>query len=299
MKKSAYITIIVLLITLSSCNKLDVVGLVINRSNIEDRVKEWLSYNADNGEIIINDVADNYCFYSSSDTHYSTDIQAFSSDDRIYQYVTKNRNDSLAAFSIIAGDIVGVKGEDAFKNVVRAMSYHTDTQLEDKACFTVVGNHDIYFDCAEYYKKYFHTSTYTVKVVTTSGKQDLFIFLDSANGTHGSRQLSWLEEVLSRRNEYRYCIVVSHNWLFRTSYDPTTTPAANFPIEEQYAFMNMMSENNVDLVLMGHLHKREQRVIDGVSYVMSDNMNESEEEPTYLNVSCGEELTYRYEALFE
>ena len=56
----------------------------------------------------------------------------------------------------------------------------------------------------------------------------MFIFLDSGNGTHGKRQLEWLEEKLSHRKDYRHCFVVSHNWLFRTSYNYTTTPKPSY-----------------------------------------------------------------------
>lgn len=285
------------MMTFASCNKLDVVGMFINRSDTEDRVKAWLNYNKENGEKVIENVPDNYTFYSSSDSHCNKSIEAFSDDDRIYKYVTKNRNDSSAIFSIIAGDIVGEKGEEAFKTAERAMTYHPDTQDINKPCFTVLGNHDIYYDCADLYKKYFHTSTYTVTVKTQSGKKDLFIFLDSGNGTHDPTQLEWLEEKLSHRHDYRYCIVVSHNWIFRTSYDYTSTPYSTLPLEEQYALMDFLSEKEVNLMLMGHAHHCESHVIDGVHYVMTDNMNEKKEKITYLNVYCGEELRYQYEEL--
>lgn len=287
-----------LVMTFTSCNKLDLVGMFFNRSDTEDRVKAWLNYNAENGEIVIDDVPDNYTFYSSSDSHYNKGIVSYSENDRIYKYVTKNRNDSLAIFSIIAGDIVGEKGEEAFKIVEKAMTFNPDTQDVDKPCFTTLGNHDIYFDCVDFYKKYFHTSTYTVTVKTKGGLKDLFIFLDSGNGTHGPTQLEWLEEKLSRRKDYRYCIVISHNWIFRTSYNYTTTPCANLPLEEQYALMDMMSKNEVNMMLMGHAHHCETQVIDRVHYVMTNNMNESTENPTYLNVYCGEELRYQYKELF-
>ena len=155
----------------------------------------------------------------------------------------------------------------------------------------------MYFDCAKFYKQHFHTSTYTVTVNTVSGLKDLFIFLDSGNGTHGRRQLDWLEEQLSHRTEYRYCFVISHNWLFRTTYNYTTTPAANLPEDEQYAFMDLMSRNAVDMVIMGHFHYRDVKTFAGVKYVMTDNLNDGKTEPSYLVVSCADKVTYEYRLL--
>lgn len=299
MKRRYYVLVIALLsvMTHTSCDKYDVAGILINRSDTEDRVNTWLKYNAENGEIVMENVPDNYTFYSSSDSHYNKTIESFSEDDRIYSYVTKNRNDSLAIFSILNGDIAGEKGEEPFKIAEKAMAYNPDTQKTDKPCFTTLGNHDVSYDCADFYKKYFHTSTYTVTVKTKSGMKDLFIFLDSGNGTHGPTQINWLEEKLSHRDNYRYCIVISHNWLFRTTYNYTRTPYANLPIEEQYALMDLMSEKSVNLMLMGHAHRCEAHIIGGVHYVMTENMNKTDETPTYLNVYCGEELLYQYKEL--
>lgn len=173
------------------------------------------------------------------------------------------------------------------------MRFNSETQAKNDPCFTVLGNHDLYYDCTKFYKQYFHTSTYTVTVKTVGGHKDLYILLDSGNGTFGSRQTEWLKEQLEHRGEYRHCIVISHNWLFRTSYNYTTTPAANLPQDEQYAFMDLMSRSDVDMVLMGHFHMREQRHFGGVQYVMTDNLNDGGT-PSYLVLTMGEKVDYDY-----
>ena len=292
MKKITYIlSMAIMLMLAASCNRLDIAGMVINRSDTEERVADWLDYNAQNGMPVLNNVPDNYCFYSCSDIHLNDDKSRFS------QYVTLERNDLQAAFSIVAGDIANESGTRPFILADSAMMYRPQTQLKDDPCFPIIGNHDVYFDCASIYKQYFHTSTYTVTVNTRGGFKDLFVFLDSGNGTHGSRQLEWLEEQLSHRNEYRYCFVISHNWLFRTVYNYTTTPAANLPEEEQYAFMDLMSRNDVDMVIMGHFHYRDTKTFGGVKYVMTDNLNETKEEPSYLVVRCADKVTYEHRLL--
>lgn len=299
MKKQRLILLVAATVFATSCNRLDILGMVVNRSDTEERVADWLDYNNQNGMPVIENVPDEYRVYSCSDSHYSErdSIVPQGANDRLYKYITAERNDPKAIFAIHAGDLVNESGETGFRMSAEAMAYNAETQAKDDPCFPVIGNHDVYYDCAQYFKQYFHTSTYTVTVKTVSGYQDLFIFLDSGNGTHGKRQLDWLEEQLSHRSDYRHCMVISHNWLFRTSYNYTTTPAANLPQDEQYAFMDMMSQNNIDLVLMGHFHMREQRQFGGVQYVMTDNLNDTEITPSYLVVTVGEKVTYDYEEL--
>ena len=299
MKKTHLITIAAAMILATSCNRLDIAGMVVNRSDTEERVADWIDYNNQYGEPVIENAHDEYHIYSCSDSHYSErdSIVPQGEKDRLYKYITAERNDPMAIFAIHAGDMVNESGEKGFLMTEAALEYNPETQAEDDPCFLVMGNHDVYFDCAPYFKQHFHTSTYTVTVKTVGGYQDLYIFLDSGNGTHGKRQLEWLEEKLSHREDYRHCIVISHNWLFRTSYNYTTTPAANLPQDEQYAFMDLMSRNNVEVVLMGHFHMREQRQFGGVQYLMSDNLNEGKITPSYLVLTVGEKVRYEYEDL--
>lgn len=292
MKRLAYTLIVAIgLMLIASCNRLDIAGMIINRSSTEERVADWLDYNAQNGMPVINNVPDNYTFYSCSDIHINDD------NTRFAKYVTIERNDPEAVFSIVAGDLANESGEKPYILSETAMRFFPMTQAENDPCFPIIGNHDVYYDCADYYKQHFHTSTYTVTVNLVSGKKDLFIFLDSGNGTHGRRQLDWLEEQLEHRPEYRYCFVISHNWLFRTTYNYTTTPAANLPEDEQYAFMDLMSQHDVDMVIMGHFHYRDAKTFGGVKYLMTDNLNESKEEPSYMVVRCADKVTYEYRLL--
>ena len=292
MKKNAYTIIIAVgLMLFSSCNRLDIAGMVVNRSDTEERVADWLDYDAQNGMPVINGVPDNYTFYSCSDIHINDD------NSRFAKYVTIERNDPEAIFSIIAGDLANESGEGPFILADSAMLFDPLTQAENDPCFPIIGNHDVYFDCAGFYKQHFHTSTYTVTVNTVGGYKDLYLFLDSGNGTHGRRQLDWLEQQLDHRTEYRYCFVISHNWLFRTTYNYTTTPAANLPEDEQYAFMDLMSRNAVDMVVMGHFHYRDVKTFGGVKYVMTDNLNDGTDEPSYLVVRCADKVTYEYRLL--
>ena len=298
MKKLHLILFAAAAIFVSSCDRLDMAAMVINRSDTEERVADWLDYNSQNPMPVIENVPDEYRIYSTSDAHYS-DRDGFElqgPQDRLYKYVTTERNDPKAIFSLLVGDLANQSGEAGYIRVDSSLCFNATTQAKNDPCFTVLGNHDLYYDCAKFYKQHFHTSTYTVTVKTVGGHKDLFILLDSGNGTFGERQMEWVKEQLEHRADYRHCFVVSHNWLFRTSYNYTTTPAANLPQDEQYAFMDLMSRGNVELVLMGHFHMREQRHFGGVQYVMTDNLNDGGK-PSCLVLTVGEKVSYEYEEL--
>ena len=280
-----------LLCAFSSCNRLDILGMVVNRSDTEARVADWLDYNNQNGMPVIEGVPDEYCFYSCSDSHINDD------NSRFAQFITAERNDPEAVFSLIVGDLANESGERPYILADSAMIFRPLLHAENDPCFPIIGNHDVYYDCAKFFKKHFHTSTYAVTVTTVSGFRDLFICLDSGNGTHGQRQLEWLENQLAGRTYYRHVFVISHNWLFRTTYNYTTTPAANLPEDEQYAFMDLMSRNNVDMVIMGHFHYRDAKTFAGVKYVMTDNLNDGKADPSYLVVRCADKITYEYQLL--
>ena len=143
--KYSFLLAIGLLMAGTSCNRLDIVGMVINRSDTEERVADWLDYDAQNGMPIVNDVPDEYCFYSCSDSHYSErdSIVPQSENDRLYQYITTMRNDASAAFAIHAGDMVNESGEKGFLMTEDALRFNATTQAVEKPCFLVMGNHDV------------------------------------------------------------------------------------------------------------------------------------------------------------
>jgi len=295
--KLKYIALIVLAaVAWTGCDRLDVKGMFFSSgTHTEDRVAEWLAWNEEHPATVLTGVQDEYCVYVTSDIHITDEAP------RVEAFLNAEYADPRAVFSIVGGDIANVRGEAPFRVMDSLLHlphphYHSPRPAED-TCFVIIGNHDIYFDCQEYYKKYFHTSTYTVTVQTVGGAQDLFVFLDSGNATHGRRQLAWLKEVLGRRGEYRNVVVCTHTCLFRTSYNYSTTPAANLPEDECYELLDLMQESRVNLFLMGHFHHKEQHTVGDVEYVMTDNLNEEKEVPNYLVVTCGERVSYEYKEL--
>ena len=275
-------------LTLVACNRLDVKGMFFSSgSHTEDRVADWLQWNDSHQAVVLDNAPDNYHVYVCSDIHITD------STSRVQRFLNAEYADPLGLFSFINGDLANEAGERPYRLLDSLFSLPS----ADDTCFVVVGNHDIYFDCEQYYRQYFHTSTYTVTVNTLGGASDLFIFLDSGNATHGRRQLEWLRQLLQQRDRYRHVVVATHTCLFRNSYNYSTTPAANIPEDETYELLNLMQQSHVSLFLMGHFHHKEQHLIGSVPYVMTDNLNEEKDTPSYLVVTLGDEVDYKYREL--
>ena len=282
------ILLIALSLTLASCNRLDVKGMFFSSgSHTEDRVAAWLEWNDAHDAVVIDNAPDQYRVYVCSDIHLSD------STSRVERFLAAEYADPIGLFSFINGDLSNEGGEQPFRMLDSLLRLPTATDT----CFVTIGNHDIYFDCEKYFSQYFHTSTYTVTVNTVGGAKDLFVFLDSGNATHGRRQLEWLKQLLQQRDQYRHVVVGTHTCLFRNSYNYSTTPAANLPEEETYELLSLMEQNQVSLFLMGHFHHKEQHLIGGVPYVMTDNLNEEKDTPSYLVVTLGNGVDYKYQEI--
>ena len=286
--KTKHLILLTATLALASCNRLDVTGMFFSSgTHTEDRVAQWLEWNDQHPATVINGAPDQYNIYVCSDIHLEGNT------DCISQFLQHEYADPSGLFSIVNGDLANESGPRPFRQLDSLLRLPSATDT----CFVTIGNHDIYFDCQQYFQQYFHTSTYTVTVQTVSGAKDLFVFLDSGNATHGQRQLQWLRQLLQQRDQYRHVVVSTHTCLFRTSYNYSTTPAANLPEEEYYQLLDLMSDHNVSLFLMGHFHHKEEHTLGGVPYVMTDNLNEQKDQPSYLVVTCADKVSYHYEEL--
>lgn len=297
MKKINCIVAVLTAMAFTACDRLDMVGMLHSSgTHVEDRVGDWLAWNDQHGMVEIDCVDGDYQVYVTSDIHITD------SCPRVAMLMDRLYADSNAIFGIINGDIANTRGESPFLTLSNEIHRHRlpaerrPHATSSDTCFVLIGNHDIYFDCQQYYQQYFHTSTYTVTVRTPKG-DDLFVFLDSGNATHGARQLRWLKDVLAHRSDYRHVVLNTHTSLFRNSYDYSTTPAANFPEQENWELLKLLNDYDVTLCLTGHWHHKEEHVIGDVMCVMTDNLNEDVDTPNFLVVNMSDKVTYAFQDL--
>ncbi|MES0490443.1 MAG: metallophosphoesterase [Leptospirales bacterium] len=160
-------------------------------------------------------------------------------------------------FIVISGDLVDTgKRSDtiAYRDIMDNLGL---------PYYSAPGNHDFWNNGWDGFKDVLGPSVYTAVVGDL-----LIIVLDSADDTLGSLQYAWLEKQLKQRTE-KYCIVVSHYNL----HSPTMFESAQSTnMEEVYGMMRLFKRHDVDYVVMGHTHIFDYRKIDGVSYLVGDEL---------------------------
>ena len=184
---------------------------------------------------------------------------------------------------------------DALPAYVEALEYVSDVQANNRPIFSLLGNHDIYFNGWDEYSTLLGPSVYWFDVQFAAGR-DLFIVLDSASGTLGGKQLSWLRAFLaSERGRYRHCVVLTHTNIFYA--DNSQLGSGNLSLEETAVLTDLLSRHRVTLCLQGHDHYREDIVLDGVRYTIVGTIREDAERAEYLVISLsnsGPEYKWEY-----
>lgn len=274
-------------LVLTACD-MDLVGFIAPTSTItEQRFEQSMAWNMEHGYKSLNVPIDNYKFYVGTDIHTATTV------NNITTFVTALRNDSNAYFGILTGDLVHQKG--GFHVLMPTLNFNPATQARNDTIFATVGNHDLYFNQWEDYRTYWGTATYWFEVKTPN-YQDLFISLDTGNGTLGSKQFKWLRSILeTKRANYRHCIVYTHTHLFKE--DDSQFPTSNMPLEETFELTELMRKHNVNLFLQGHDHTREVVRYKDVLYIVVGPMLDGAKEPYYMIATCDETINYKFIAL--
>ena len=264
-----------------SCEKLEIKNMLFPYADdVNTRVAESLGWNDGAGVTTVTVPADAYRFYACSDIHIEDDRPA-----NFQQMVQKEMADEKGAFYLVLGDLLF--GKDHMEWVAETMN-----AAGNDPGFIIAGNHDIFYGGWEQWKDLFHSSTYYFFVQTPSAK-DIYIMLDSANGTLGEKQLAWLEDVLgSQRPGCRHCIVCVHTNMFRT--DISQFPSTNFTLEETYRLTALFSKNSVEFVLSGHDHFRDVSVYDGVTYITLDQIKDGTSNASYMTFDIGQNIDYQF-----
>ena len=300
MKKNIQICLGSLLLVLGSIftacgpdTRLDMVGMFAGSSpNIDQRWEVSQAYNQQAGFATINALTDDYHVYVCTDTH------IHKTRTRWEYFIKSYRADMLCPVAVHLGDVIDATTD--FEYVEDALERHPLSQIlpyKTDTLMAVCGNHDIYFKQWETFIKAFKTSTYYFVVQTPSGKQDLFVVYDSADGTVGSKQLKWLETTLqwADTQNFRHIVACSHTHFFKR--DGSQGHTSNFTIEETYALLNLFTEHGVDMLWSGHDHAREITQVKGLTSIVVDSMKDEDKEPYYMLVTMGEKIDYEFVAV--
>lgn len=257
-----------------SCTHLDVKGLFMPTSDgVQTRFEQSSRMNEGLKAGVI-EADENYVFYTATDPHIDQETT------NLCLFNEASRNDEETLFSVLLGDCTDIR--DNLPAYLDALAYSPEKHLHDFRIFHVLGNHDIFFDGWKSYKELIGPSVYWFEVVFPQGK-DLYICLDTANGTLGRKQTEWFRSFLAKnRNAYRHCIILTHTNLFYT--DNSQNSSGNMPLEETYSLMNLLSRYKVSLVLQGHDHYREVLTYGDVCYTIIGAISEKSDAPEYMKI---------------
>ena len=295
MKTKTYICVALMAAaTLTSCEKVSPIGVLVSGTGVEDRVKMSELYYRDYlSELDVAATDDDYSFLVGADSHVTDDTGRM---DEMFDIAIEHGDGFVAHL----GDIADTKPEyyiNLSQSLERAKRKYmkkeytydvsTDTYTDEDGnivdydeekfpFFPVVGNHDITHNGWALWSNIFHSSFYEFNVYLNSEQTvcDHYIFLDSASGTLGKRQIELIEQGILDVGEnvkVRHTFVFTHTNLFRPS---SVQFASTFPREEQYFLLNQFKEWNATIVFCGHVHKWDDREVGGVRYLTLESMSE-------------------------
>ena len=275
---------------LASCvnddTTLDMKGMFSpNGETVRARFEQSMAYNKTVGDIHLNMGADNYSVYVCSDSHITKKTHR-----NLDYFMERYKEASGPKLALHLGDII-----DAQKNFPCADSIvHFAGQTKADTLFLATGNHDIYFKQWPICREYFKTSVYWFDTNNGDKKLDLFICLDTAEGTLGIDQMKWLRELLASMSKegYRRIIVYTHTHFWKL--DDSQGHTSNFSLEETYELAALLAEYNVDFVWSGHQHARQSVIFKGVNYLVLDATKDEEKGQSYMTVNIGESCIYHY-----
>ena len=295
MKTKTYICVALMAAaTLTSCEKVSPIGVLVSGTGVEDRVKMSELYYRDYlSELDVAATDDDYSFLVGADSHVTDDTGRM---DEMFDIAIEHGDGFVAHL----GDIADTKPEyyiNLSKSLERAKRKYmekeytydvsTDTYTDEDGnivdydeekfpFFPVVGNHDITHNGWALWSNIFHSSFYEFNVYLNSEQTvcDHYIFLDSASGTLGKHQIELIEQGILDVGEnvkVRHTFIFTHTNIFRPS---SVQFASTFPREEQYFLLNQFKEWNATIVFCGHVHKWDDREVGGVRYLTLESMSE-------------------------
>lgn len=295
MKTKTYICVALMAAaTLTSCEKVSPIGVLVSGTGVEDRVKMSELYYRDYlSELDVAAADDDYSFLVGADSHVTDDTGRM---DEMFDIAIEHGDGFVAHL----GDIADTKPEyyiNLSESLERAKRKYmekeytydvsTDTYTDEDGnivdydeekfpFFPVVGNHDITHNGWALWSNIFHSSFYEFNVYLNSEQSvcDHYIFLDSASGTLGKHQIELIEQGILDVGEnvkVRHTFVFTHTNIFRPS---SVQFASTFPREEQYFLLNQFKEWNATIVFCGHVHKWDDREVGGVRYLTLESMSE-------------------------
>ena len=286
-KHILYIALAAGLVSCANDDKtLDMKGMFsTNGEAVNIRFAQSMAYNDERGKLSLDMGADEYVIYACTDSHITRKTH-----QNLDYFMAQYKAETAPKVAIHLGDII-----DAQKNFPCADSIlHFAGQTMQDTVLATPGNHDVYFKQWPIYREFFKTGTYWFETRNGSKKLDLFICLDSADGTLGGDQMKWLRALLESKSKegYRRMIVFTHTHLWKL--DASQGHTSNMALEETYELTALLGQYKIPYVWSGHQHARQSVIFKGVNYLVLNATKDSEKGQSYMKVNMGEHVIYHY-----
>lgn len=275
---------------LVACNpNYDMIGMINGSSpEIAQRFAESRRY-SDSVGVVHMQMPENYRLFICTDSHID------STHYGLEKFIRTYKADTHPHMCLYLGDLI-----NASKHYAHADSIlHLDGVMSTAAdsVFMTCGNHDIYFNQWHIWQQLYGSSTYWFDTRDGSKLLDLYICLDTAEGTLGTDQMKWLKELLAAKKDagYRRIIVFTHTHLFKQ--DNSQGHTSNLSMEETYELTSVLSQAGVAFYLAGHDHSREVTDYAGVKYITVDSSTDAEPEPYFLVMEMGRDVKLEFVSL--
>lgn len=278
MKRLSFTCLLICLLSFQSCERFDFAGFVgITGPAVDERFDASMKVLETKPATDITVSSDEYKMILVTDIHFD------GKNDKLERFVSACIAETETEKIVLClGDIVNGRGYQS-----EAFSRLQPLTQAGWQFRNTLGNHDTYFKEIETFRKYWPLTTYTFKVNLPGGQKDLFISLDSADGTCGPSQRLWLENVLKEASgNYRNICVYTHTNFFNT--DNTQITNGNYPLEETCDLMALFSAYGVKCVLTGHNHHFEKCTFRNVDYYSFNAL--CLDSGSYYRLTFGKEL---------
>lgn len=273
------ILILAVCIYCASCATYEIGGIFGASSSVKERFENSTTLPDKDcyPESMVNN-SDSYRFLVATDLHIRDNHW-----DKIGEFTSLAASDG-SLLTMLLGDYMYAAG-GSLQRLSDSIAIHNSLRV-----FPAIGNHDVYKDgYQESYRPVFGATTYSFNVETPTVK-DLFIVLDSANGTLGKEQFGWLESLLAdERGASRHCFIFTHaNFFSPADY---VDVISTYPVEEMMKLLDMFSRYKVTAVFTGHSHERDITTLKGTKYITVGSWCDYNE---YCTVECGADGSVNY-----
>lgn len=261
---------IVLLLTglavFASCDQFEMRGFFASYESVDKRFQQSMEWNSLHPFRVIDLSSDEYSIFVMGDSH--------SGGTKNLELFFNEAIREKAKAVVLNGDITMGYASD-FEKIQELIP-----SQETIKSFLIAGNHDLYFDGWKSFYSLFGSSTYLFTIKTPQST-DLFICLDTASGTLGSEQFSWLKELLeSSRKNYRRCIIFTHNNIFRSRHTTSTNPL----VEELRVWMELLVRYKIDMVVSGHDHVKNEDILGNTKFITMDLLQDDFKNAGYFKL---------------